>query len=240
MNILKRGSEILKVAIHQPNYLPWIGFFDKLDQVDKFVLLDKANHSKSGFINRNTIKTPQGSFTLTVPLKNKEAPINELLIADNSNWQASHWKTIEAFYKKCPFWNDYRDGFEQIYQQKWQKLVSLNIALIEHINALLSITTELLLESDFQIDFGSGNTRNVNITSHLHGDVYISGTGARVYNDSNEFHAHNIALVYQDFIHPVYPQRWGEFQPNLSIIDMLFNCGPETIDIIRKHRFEIQ
>lgn len=236
LNIINRGSEVLKVAIHQPNYLPWIGFFDKLDQVDKFVLLDKANHSKSGFINRNNIKTPQGSFTLTVPIKNKGVPINEIQIADNSNWQASHWKTIEAFYKKCPFWNDYKDGFEQLYKKKWKKLASLNIALIEHINDLLSITTELMLESDFQIDFGNGNARNVNITSYLNGDVYLSGTGARVYNDINEFNAHDITLVYQDFNHPEYPQRWGEFLSNLSIIDMLFNCGPETIEIIRKHR----
>ena len=234
--MLCRGSENMKVAIHQPNYLPWIGFFDKLDQVDKFVILDKAHHSKSGFLNRNKIKTPQGSFTLTVPLKNKGVPINELQIADNSNWQASHWKTIEAFYKKCPFWNNYKEGFEQLYKRKWKKLASLNIALIEHINALLTITTETLLESDFQTDFGSGNSRNVNITSHLNGDVYLSGTGARVYNDINEFNAHNITLVYQDFNHPKYPQRWGEFLSNLSIVDMLFNCGPETIEIIRKHR----
>ena len=228
----------MKVAIHQPNYLPWIGFFDKLDQVDKFVFLDKAHHSKSGFLNRNKIKTPQGSFTLTVPLKNKGVPINELLIVDNSNWQASHWKTIEAFYKKSPFWNDYKDGFEQLYKRKWKKLASLNIALIEHINALLTITTETVLESDFPIDFGSGNSRNVNITSHLNGNVYLSGTGARVYNDINEFEAQNITLLYQDFNHPVYPQRWGEFQHNLSIIDMLFNCGPETIEIILKHRYK--
>ena len=228
----------MKIAIHQPNYLPWIGFFDKLDQVDQFVLLDKALHSKSGFLNRNFVKTPQGSFTLTVPLKNKGVPINELQIANNCNWQASHWKTIEAFYKKCPFWNDYKDEFEQLYEKKWEKLASLNIALIEHINALLSITTKILLESDFQTDFGSGNSRNVNITAHLNGDVYLSGTGARVYNDINEFEAKNITLLYQDFNHPVYPQRWGDFQYNLSIIDMLFNCGPETIEIIRKHRFK--
>ncbi len=239
INNIAQGSEVLKVAIHQPNYLPWIGFFDKLDQVDKFVLLDKARHSKSEFINRNKIKTPQGIFTLTVPLKNKGIPINEIQIVGNSNWQASHWKTIEAFYKKCPFWNDYKDGFEQIYQKKWTKLDTLNIALIKHISTLLSIKTEIFLESDFQIDFGSGNTRNVNITSHLNGDVYLSGTGARVYNDVNEFNARNITLVYQDFHHPIYPQRWGEFQHNLSIIDMLFNCGPETIDIIRKQRIEM-
>ncbi|MGM9944362.1 MAG: WbqC family protein, partial [Lysinibacillus sp.] len=101
---------------------------------------------------------------------------------------------------------------------------------------LLNIPTEIVLESDFQRDFGSKNERNVNIVSHLGGDVYLSGTGARVYNDESQFHERQIQLIYQDFKHPIYPQRWGDFQPNLSIIDMLFHCGPETIDIIRKQR----
>lgn len=236
MYILKRGSDIMKIAIHQPNYLPWIGFFDKLDQVDQFVLLDKAFHSKSGYLNRNKIKTPQGTLVLTVPLKNKEKPINEIQIANDSNWQIRHWKIIEANYKKCPYWSAYKDGFEQLYQREWASISTLNIALIKHINALLTITTELLLESEFQIDFGNGNSRNVNITSHLNGDVYLSGTGARVYNDISEFNDYHIALVYQNFKHPKYHQRWGDFQPNLSIIDMLFNCGPETIEILRKQR----
>lgn len=236
INILFRGSDNVKIAIHQPNYIPWIGFFDKLDQVDKFVLLDTAYHSTSGFLNRNKIKTPQGEFMLTVPLKNKNIPINEIQIANNSNWQISQWKTIEANYKKCPYWSDYGDGFEQIYRNKWEKIATLNIALIEHIKLLLNITTELFLESDFQIDFGNKNARNVNITSYLDGNVYLSGTGAQVYNNRSEFEAQQIQLVYQNFKHPVYPQRWGDFQPNLSIIDMLFNCGPETIHIIRKNR----
>ena len=226
----------MKIAIHQPNYLPWIGFFDKLDQVDKFVLLDKALHSKSGFLNRNKIKTPQGIYVLTVPIKNKEIPINELQIASNHNWQYKHWKIIESNYKNCPYWNDYKDGFKQIYQKQWDKIVPLNVALIRHIKTLLNITTELFLESDFHIDFGSKNTRNVNITSHLNGTIYLSGTGARAYNDINEFNDYHIQLIYQDFNHPIYPQRWGDFQSNLSIIDMLFNCGPETINILRNNR----
>ncbi|MEK4230553.1 WbqC family protein [Solibacillus sp. FSL H8-0538] len=226
----------MKIAIHQPNYLPWIGYFDKLEQVDQFVLLDKAVHSKSGFIHRNKIKTPNGPLVLTVPLKNKEQPINELQIANNVNWPVSHWKAIEANYKKCPYWATYKDGFEQLYRSKWENVATLNITLIKHINALLNITTKILLESDFELDFGNGNTRNVNIVSHLGGDVYLSGVGARVYNDIREFHDNQIELVYQDFKHPEYPQRFGDFQPNLSIIDMLFNCGPETMEMIRKQR----
>lgn len=226
----------MKIAIHQPNYLPWIGYFDKLDQVDKFVILDTATHSKSGYINRTKIKTPQGSHVLTVPLKNKEIPINELKIQNNAKWYVSHWKAIEANYKKCPYWSTYKDGFEKIYQSSWENIAPLNIALIRHITSLLAIKTQIILESDLQMDFGSKNARNVNIVSHLGGDVYLSGIGARVYNDESAFNDHDIKLIYQDFQHPVYPQRWGNFEPNLSIIDMLFNCGPETMEIIRKQR----
>lgn len=227
---------MMKVAIHQPNYLPWIGYFDKLDQVDQFVILDKALHSKSSYIHRSKIKTPNGSLTLTIPLKNKEQPINELQIADDDKWQRNHWKAIESNYKRTAYWLTYKDGFEQLYHEKWTHLCPFNIALIHHIKTLLNIPTAIVLESDFQQDFGRKNERNVNIVSHLGGDAYLSGTGARVYNDESQFHERQIQLIYQDFKHPIYPQRWGNFQPNLSIIDMLFHCGPETIDIIRKQR----
>ncbi|TSI08691.1 WbqC family protein [Lysinibacillus sp. BW-2-10] len=226
----------MKIAIHQPNYLPWIGFFDKLDQVDSFVLLDTARHSKSGFVHRNKIKTPSGPLTLSVPLKNKEYPINELLIAQETNWQHQHWKAIETNYKKSPYWSLYKDGFEQIFQQQWSHLSDLNITIIEHIVSLLNISTKLVKESSLHINFGQRNTRNVNIVSHLKGTTYLSGEGARIYNDPLLFKEHQIELIYQQFNHPRYLQRWGEFIPNLSIIDMLFNCGPSTLELIRSSR----
>ena len=226
----------MKIAIHQPNYLPWVGFFDKLDQVDYFVLLDTAIHSKSGFVHRNKIKTPTGPFTLTVPLKNKECPINELLIAKETNWNLQHWRAIELNYKKSPYWHLYKDGFENIFHQEWTYLSDLNITLIEHIASLLSINTHLVKESELNMNFGKRNTRNIKIVSYLNGTIYISGEGARTYNDSQLFKENNIELIYQKFIHPNYRQRWGEFISNLSIIDMLFNCGPSTIEIIRKNR----
>ncbi|WP_169716179.1 WbqC family protein [Ureibacillus manganicus] len=226
----------MKIAIHQPNYLPWIGFFDKLDQVDRFVLLDKAQFSKGNFINRNKIKSPQGSLFLTVPIKNKLKPINELVIDHQKKWQVQHWKSIEANYKKAPFWSLYHKGFEQIYLQKWDLLAPFNITLIKHICSLLSISTDIFVESDFGIDFGSNNTRNVNIVSHLGGTIYVSGTGAKAYNQPNEYTNNGIELIYQDFKHPFYSQRYGDFESNLSIIDLLFNCGPESINIIRMQR----
>lgn len=223
----------MQIAIHQPNYLPWIGFFDKMDKADKFVLLDTANHSKSGFTNRNKIKTPQGPYWLTVPIKTKEIPINEIAIDNKQNWKRQHWKMIESNYKKCRYWNDLKDGFAKLYETDWDKIVDLNTAIILHIKALLTIDTEIILESDLQKKFGNGNSRNVNIVKHLNGTVYISGTGAKVYNDESEFKKHNIKLIYQQFKHPVYEQRWGEFCPNLSIIDLLFHCGPNAIKKIR-------
>lgn len=226
----------MKIAIHQPNYLPWISYFDKIDQVDKFVILDKAFHTKSGFVHRNKIKTPQGPIMLTVPLKNKEKPIKELLIANETNWRCKHWKIIENNYKNTPFWSLYKEGFEEIFEKEWKYLDSLNITLIKHILSLLSITTEILIESDFNIDFGHGNSRNVNIVSHLGGNIYLSGVGAKVYNDPEEFEKRGIELDYQNFNHPIYVQRFGNFDSHLSIIDLLFNCGPESIELIRKQR----
>lgn len=226
----------MKIAIHQPNYLPWIGFFDKLDQVDIFVLLDTALYSKSGFINRNKIKTPQGDLMLTVPIKTKNKSINETVIDYTSNWQRKHWKSIESNYRNSSFWNKYKDGFEYLYSQKWLTLSELNIAFIQHINYILAINTPTLIVSDFNKDFGVRNERNINIVKHLKGTEYLSGIGARAYNNELEFTKHNIILSYQSFNHPHYPQRFHTFIPNLSIIDMIFNCGPDTLPIIRKQR----
>lgn len=224
----------MKVAIHQPYYLPWSGFFHKLDQADQFVFLDTAIHSKSGFFNRNKIKTPNGEKWLTVPLKTKEKPLNEMMIDNSQNWRNTHWKMIEANYKKSQYWSYYKDGFEQIYRKAWETLVPFNVAIIMHIVNILEIKTTIESESGFKKDFGHGNSRNVNIVKHLGGKIYLSGTGARVYNDEEEFKNQGIQLIYQEFKHPVYPQRWGTFLPNLSIIDMIFNYGPETMKLIRE------
>lgn len=228
----------MRVAIHQPNYLPWIGFFDKLDQVDIFVLLDTANYSKTSFVNRNYVKTPQGKHRLTVPIKEKNRLINQLVIDNSTNWKKTHWRVIESNYKKSPYWEHYKTGLNNIYAQKWEKLVEINIALIYFLVEALGIETEIVLESDLGREFGTGNTRNVEIVTFLHGKTYVSGVGAKVYNNTSEFQKNGTTLQYQLFNHPAYIQLWGEFIPNLSIIDMLFACGPDVMNILRKQRQE--
>lgn len=227
----------MKIAIHQPNFLPWIGFFDKMDQADTFVILDEAAHSNSSSdTNRNKIKTPKGAIWLTVPLTKREIPINEVRIDNSQHWKEKHWETIEKNYKKSKYWNEYKESFEQIYHTHWEKLIDLNMAIINHIKTLLNLNTTIKLESDLQKDFGKGHTRILNIVKHLNGKIYLSGTGAKAYNNEKEFKENQIELIYQDFNHPTYPQSWGDFIPNLSIIDMIFHCGPETIEIIRNQR----
>lgn len=227
---------MMKVAIHQPNYLPWIGYFDKLDQVDCFVLLDRALHSKSSYVHRTMIKTPNGGLQLTIPLKNKGQPIDALKVDQSQRWQLRHWRAIEANYKKSAYWSMYKDDLERLYKQSWTHLADFTCALIAELVSLLNIETDILRESDFPQAFGRKNERNANIVGHVGGDTYVSGVGARIYNDEQLFRARGIQLVYQQFQHPVYTQRWGDFLPNASIVDMLFHCGPETMTLIREGR----
>lgn len=226
----------MKVAIHQPNYLPWIGFFDKLDQVDIFVLLDTAIYSKTSYVNRNYVKTPAGKHRLTVPIKEKNRPIHQLVIDNATNWKKTHWRVIESNYKKSLYWDNYSEVFRNVYAQNWERLVEFNVALIHVFVVTLGIETKILLESELERDFGTGNARNVEIVNFLKGTSYISGTGAKVYNNQNEFQEQGITLQYQQFQHPIYTQLWGEFIPNLSMIDMLFTCGPEAMNLLRTRR----
>ncbi|HWL27083.1 MAG TPA: WbqC family protein [Ureibacillus sp.] len=227
----------MKIAIHQPNYLPWIGYFDKLDQSDCFVFLDKADVSKGSLFNRNYILTPNGKLLLTVPIKRDERSIHLVKINNLRNWRMKHWASIEASYKKAPFWHLYQDRFKQIYERDWEYLSELNIALITLICELLAIDVKFFRESEFHCDFGKSSERISNIVATLGGTVYISGKGGKNYNRREDFEQKGIQLLYQHFTHPAYDQQWGKpFTDKLSILDLLFNHGTDSLNIIRSTR----
>lgn len=231
---------MLKLSIHQPNYLPWIGYFDKLDQSDCSVFLDQAKLAHRSVTNRNYILSPKGKLLLTVPLKKGEEIINKVRIANCTNWKSKHWAAMEANYKKAPFWSLYMAQFKEIYDQEWDYLYELNIRLIELICRILTIDVKFYRESDFGEDFGKGSERIANIAKKLSAETYISGKGAQAYNNPEDFSSKGIELVYQNFQHPIYQQRWGgNFTKNLSIIDLIFNKGPESIQIIRSTRNDL-
>lgn len=225
------------VTIHQPEHLPWAGFFDKMRQADLFVLLDSTQFAKDDFQNRNRIKTAQGTTWLTVPVYKRgksEQSILETEICNDTQWGNRCWSVIYQNYKNAPYFATYRPFFEELYAKPWTKLVDLNIAIIEYVAKKLGLQTQLLRASELGIYERGANKVNLTICQHLNADVYLSGKFGKQYLDESLFHAEKIEVAYQDFHHPVYPQLWGEFQPYMSAFDLLFNCGDQSLEIIKQ------
>lgn len=226
------------VAIHQPNYLPWLGYFHKMSQADLFVLLDDVQFPKGSYANRVQIKNRLNhKVWLTVPVRSSkggEQKYNEIEIAYDQKWQARHMNLLRDAYQKAPFFTRYFDDLMDLLKARYSNLAALNITLIQYLKQQLGIQTPLKVASELGQDLGVKSVRNLRICRLLEGDTYLSGQGARAYNDEALFASHSIRLVYQQFVCPVYPQIYGDFLPNLSSVDLLFNCGPESRDVMEK------
>lgn len=216
------------VTIHQPEYLPWIGFFDRIYKADVFVILDNVQYQKNAFINRNKIKTSQGWQWLTVPVKQRESrkKINEIEINNKTDWRAKHWKALLYNYNKAPYFKKYSDFFEKVYKKNWNLIADLDIYLIENIMHMFGVKKEIKKSSLLKAR-GKADDLLINICKELEADTYLPGPGPKIYGymDLEKFKKQNINVVFQEFTHPVYVQQFAkkEFIPNLSIIDLLFN-----------------
>lgn len=224
-------------TIHQPEHLPWLGFFDKMRQADLFVLLDNTQFAKDDFQNRNRIKTANGPLWLTVPVYKKKRSIQRIIdveICNDRNWQARCWSQIEQSYKKTPHFVEHRPFFQELYQTEWTKLADFNIAIIRYLAEAFGIQTKIVTASELGIEAVGSTEVNLSICKAVDASIYISGKMGREYLDEAPFHASNIEVVYQDFQHPEYPQPWGEFLSHMSAIDLLFNCGVAGLDIVKE------
>lgn len=221
------------VTIHQPNYLPWIGYFHKMISSDVFVILDDVISSNKAE-RRNVIKGSTGEINLSVPLVNKKAFIKDIIISDRINWKQQHYGALKSCYTKSEYWKLYSPDFNEVYQDSNPKLVNLNSKFIELFRDYLEIKTPIVYSSELSGISGTKNTKIINICKTLGADVFLSGTGAKSYLDEEEFRKNNLNVVYQEFVHPKYPQLWGSFVPNLSVVDLLFNCGPNAIQYLKK------
>jgi len=221
------------VGIHQPNFLPWIGYFYKMARCDSFVFLDSVQYIKNSFINRNRIKTPQGAIWLTVPVSFEfRQLINEVKINNETNWREKHLKTLKMNYKRAKFFEDVFEIIKGIYYLKdWQNLSDFNISLIKAIVSYLYLNKPLVKSSSLNVK-GKSTELLVQILKKVGGGVYLSGFGGAKYQKDKLFKNEGIKLVYYDFTHPIYRQLWSDFIPNLSIIDLLFNYGKESTKII--------
>jgi hypothetical protein len=222
------------IAIHQPNYLPWCGYFHKMLSCDLFVILDDVTYSKTAGTNKNKIKSPEGTRLLSVPIAHKKGLIKDVTTFSEDKWPQKHWGSIQRCYARAPFWKQNQHLLLPIFENPDEKLADLNLRLIEVIRTLLEIKTPIIRSSEIQGTTGQKGDKIISICKALQATVYLSGTGAKAYNDEKEFKKNNIRLVYQKFDHPIYPQLWGDFLPNLSVIDLLFNCGPKSKDFLPK------
>ncbi|MGM9928068.1 MAG: WbqC family protein [Bacillus sp. (in: firmicutes)] len=222
------------IAIHQPNYIPWCGYFHKMMSCDLFVILDDVTFSKTAITNKNTIKTSTGPILLSVPLSNKKGLIKDVTIFEEQHWAKKHWISLQRNYARAPFWKQYEPLFEPIFENPDEKLADFNLRLIEVIRTILEINTPIIRSSEIQETTGLKGDKIISICKALQATIYLSGTGAKTYNDEKQFENNQIQLVYQQFKHPAYPQLWGDFIPNLSILDLLFNCGPKSKELLPK------
>lgn len=214
------------IGIHQPNYIPWIGYFHKIAKSDVFVFLDDVQYEKNGFTDRNRIKTPQGELYLKIPVKldTHLQKINQIDIREDLGWREKHLKSIDMNYRKSKYYQEIFPLVEDMLSVANSNLAEFNTQVVSKILEILDINTTCIISHELNIST-TGTMRLVEIVKHLGGSIYLSGKGGSKYQDDELFRANNIQLSYSTFIPPTYRQCWGEFTPNLSIVDFLFNNG---------------
>jgi hypothetical protein len=226
------------VSIHQPNYLPWLGFFDKIARSDIFVIFDNVQfpRGKQHFGHRNLIKTDKDPKWLTVSLNGKSEfkNFNEIEVNYNVKWNVDHINLIKNFYRKSKYYNLYFSNIETILNNQYKTLSDLNVELIKYFLSVLNINTKILLSSELCPNEITGGERIMQILKKLNATKYISGTGpgSMRYINEQEFKDCNIELIWQEYKHPTYTQLHGEFKPYMCILDLLFNEGENSKGII--------
>jgi len=223
------------VAIHQPQFMPWLGYLDKMDRCDVFVFLDNVQYKKNEYQNRNRIKTAHGWQWLTVPTHYKfPQKINEVALDNTANWQTKHLHALLTNYGKSPFYKKYIEHFTELYQQDWRRLSEVNMASVILLKKLLGIQTKTVVASEMDGLSDDPSQRLVDICVRLGADTYLAGTDGIRYMDIDLFRDAGINMTFQEFRHPVYTQMFHEFEYFMSAIDLIFNCGEKSMDIIRK------
>ena len=204
-----------------------------MSRCECFVYLDDVEYSKNSLINRNSIKSKDGALLLTVPVRYKDSShlrIMDIQIADPEAPQR-HWKSLMMCYARAPYWSEVAQILEPLFTQKYQKLIDLNLALLQAVAAYLEIQSTQYLSSQLEITSQSSE-RLAKIAQRLGATTYISGEGARAYNDQAVFDAHAVKLEYLGFKESIRPQMWGDFMPRLSALDALFNMGRDCIRLL--------
>jgi hypothetical protein len=233
MPVLTPNKKMVLTA-HQSSFLPWMGLFHKIAIADKFVHFDQVQYCSKDWMNRNKIKTDRGYIWLSVPVLNKDhrsKKISDIEINNQTRWKEKHWKSIYLAYKKARYFNDYAAFFEDVYKRDWKYLIELNNFMFDWYLKTLGIKTEIDYAANYKFE-GSKNDLVLDMCKKLEADIYIFGGQGQNYANRSAFRECNIVPYFQEYIHPKYTQLHGEFIPYMGIIDLLFNEGPRSLDII--------
>ena len=223
-----------RLAIHQPHYMPWLGYLAKWAAADVFVFLDTVQYEKNGWQNRNRIKTATGARWLTVPVHARRGtPIAEVTLDVSQPWPDRHRRAIEAAYADAAHFERHRESLARFYATPWTHLTPLAATSAEWLARAVGITTPVHLASKLGVTATDPTERLVALCTALGADTYLAGREGASYMDAAPFATAGIRVLYQDYAHPVYPQLHGEFVPNCTALDLLLTHGDQSLDILR-------
>lgn len=226
----------MRVTIHQPQYVPWLGYLDKIDRADLFVVLDTVQYTKQEWQNRNRIRTAQGWQWLTVPVLHRFGQkLNEVRINQQVNWRAKHLRSLEVHYRQAAYLEEFLQGLRALYRDPWERLATLNLAVLRWLLTAFGIATPVRLASEMALR-EDPTDRLIDICKTVGATQYLAGAGARQYMDMARFEASGVRLEIQDFRHPVYRQCYVPFVPGMAAVDLLFTCGADALPLLRRAR----
>ncbi|MFX1536947.1 MAG: WbqC family protein [Promethearchaeota archaeon] len=224
------------VVISQPTYLPWLGYFRIMKEADVYVFLDNVQFERRSWQSRNRIKTPTKCIWLTVPTHHGlQYKISDVEIDNSKPWKRQHWNAIQTSYGKAPYFNNYSSFFKSVYERNWVKLTSLNIQIVRYLASQLGLFPVFVQASKLGLE-GKRTRLLLDICKLFEADRYVTSVGAKEYMEKDGareiFQEGGIKVEFLRFNNPTYRQLFGEFIPDLSFIDCLFNCGPNSSKIL--------
>lgn len=223
------------ISVNQPYFSPFLGFFHKAYLSDHFVILDDVQFPRgTTWITRNRFKNTQGTLWMTVPVIKKGLgfqKINSVRIYHDGRWAKKHLHSLKNAYIRAPYFSEHIGFLEDLFSTKFEKLIHLNLKIIRYLMKQLQVDTNIVLSSNLGLH-GKGDKLLLEICSKLGASHFLVQKAAIKYMNADQLSATGIKL--RDFrpASPVYPQLWGDFIPNLSAFDLIFNCGPKSHDIM--------
>lgn len=220
-----------RIGIHQINYFPWTGYFNKMAKSDLFVYLDEVQLADRGFSQRAPMINSNGKETyLNVSVEkhgHRDKKFHEIILNNEANWQDTQYNFLKGNYSKHPYYAEVMERIEDLFTAKYERLIDINLKSIDLVREILGIRTETVMQSDLDYDRTSKkNDLMLELTKSCSGDVYLSGNGARKYMILQEFEDQGVKVQYLTFSPFSYPQyKSNDFNPGLSTLDLLFNVG---------------